>query len=212
MIRLDSLTRRRDTAAKRERNGHIELRPSDHEEPTWEVRQPGDTRRRRLDGRTRAILSVAAAAAVVVNAGAAYAYWRITGSETGHWSAGSSVELALHARSDLNHPLFPGQVGNLTVTVTNDFDYPIRITSVTAGAGTIVADTEHRERGCKEARVRLTRDYFAVSWEVPHNTIGAFTLPGALSMPPDADGSCTGAVFTVPVQASGIGRSSTTDP
>ncbi|WP_433297880.1 hypothetical protein ACQP2F_42075 [Actinoplanes sp. CA-030573] len=211
MIRLDSLTRRRDTTAKRERTGHIELRPSDHEEPTWEVRHPGDARRRRLDGRTRAILSVAAAAAVVVNAGAAYAYWRITGSETGHWNAGSSVDLALRARSDLNHPLFPGQVGNLTVTVTNDFDYPIRITSVTPGAGNIVADTEHRERGCKDTRVRLTRERFAVSWEVPRNTIGAFTLTDALSMNPDANGSCSGAIFTVPVQASGVGRNPTSE-
>jgi hypothetical protein len=206
VIRLEALTRRRDGAAKPQQNGHIELHPSDHEEPTWEVRPAGEVRRRRLDGRTRAILSVAAAAAVVVNAGAAWMYWRITGSETGHGRDGTAVELALRARSDLNHPLFPGQIGNLTVTVTNDYDVPIRITSLAPGAGNVLADTEHRDRGCKDPGVRLTQSRFPVSWDVPRNTIGAFTIADALTMRRDADGACNGATFTVPVQASGMSR------
>ena len=204
MIRLDALTRRRG-AAGRARNGHIELRPADHEEPTWEVRHPGDQRRRRWDGRTRAILSLAA---VLVNAGAAWIYWQVTGSETGHWAGATTVEIALRARSDLNHPLTAGRSGTLAVTVTNDYDYPIRITSVTAGAGNIVADPEHRDAGCKDPKVRLSRDRFVVSWEVPRHTIGAFTLPDALVMRPDAAAVCNGAVFTVPIHASGTSRNS----
>jgi hypothetical protein len=199
---LDALTRRRG-AAGRERNGHIELRPSDHEEPTWEVRHPGDRGRRRWDGRTRAILSLAAVAAVAVNAGAAWIYWRVTDSQTGNWGAATTVELALRARSDLNHPLIAGQRGLLAVTVTNDYDVPIRITSVTPGAGAIIVDPEHREAGCTNPRVRLSRARFAVSWEVPRNTIGAFTLADALVMRPDAAPACDGGVFTVPIQASG---------
>ncbi|MFC7275601.1 hypothetical protein ACFQS1_16555 [Paractinoplanes rhizophilus] len=215
MIRLDALSRRRaasgSTASsespQRDQSGaptgHIELRPSDHEEPTWEVRHPGDRPRRRLDGRTRTILAVAAAATVVVNAGAAWLYWRITGSETGHWGAAATVELTLRARSDIHRPLLAGQTGNLTVTVTNDDDTPVKITSVGPGTGRIVPDAEHRERGCQDPGVRLTRDRFAVSWEVPRNTIGAFTLPGALSMPAESPTVCHGAVFTVPIQAYG---------
>ena len=90
------------------------------------------------------------------------------------------------------------------MTVTNDYDFPIRITTVTPGVGTIVADTEHREAGCRDTRVQVTRDRFPVSWEVPRNTIGAFTIPRALLMPGDADQACEGATFTVPVQASGV--------
>ena len=206
MIRLDALGRRRDTGPKQERNGHIELTAADHEEPTWEVRHPGDLRRKRLDGRTRAILSMAAAAAVVVNAGAAWIYWRVTGSETGHWANGTTVEIALRARSDLNRPLQPGQTGNLTVTVTNDDDHPIKITSVRPGAGNAVADAEHRDAGCKQPGVRLTRDRFEVSWEVPRNTIGAFTIAGGVTMPAGTAPVCAGATFTVPVQASGVAR------
>jgi hypothetical protein len=202
VIRLDPLSRRR-AAADRERTGHIELRPSDHEEPTWEVRTPGEQRRRRLDGRTRVILSVAAVAAIVVNAGAAWMYWRITGSETGHWGAASTVEIALRARSDLSRPLTAGQTGNLTVTVTNDDDVPIRITSVTAGAGRVVADAEHREQGCTDPEVGLTRDSFAVDWQVPRNTIGAFTIPDALARRANSPAACDGATFTLPIQAVG---------
>jgi len=184
---------------------HIELDPADHEEPTWEVRQPGDNRRRRLDRRTKVILSGAAVAAVVVNAGAAWMYWRITGSETAQAGAGS-VSMALRARSDLDKPLRPGQTTNIAVTVTNDYDFPIRITSLTPGAGNIVADDEHREAGCRVSAVSVTRPRFDVSWDVQRNTIGAFTVPDGLVMRPDADPSCAGAIFTVPVQVFGVRR------
>ena len=185
---------------------HIELDPADHEEPTWEVHRPGDRRRRRVDGRTRKILIAAAIGALVVNAGAAWTYWRITNSATGQAGDTGTVELALRARSDLNRPLRPGATGNLMVTVTNDNEFPIRITSVTPGVGNVVADDEHRDGGCRVTEVSLAKAGFAVSWDVPRNTIGAFTIPGALSMRKSANPACLGAVFTVPVQASGRGR------
>ncbi|MET0424856.1 MAG: hypothetical protein ABW046_13320 [Actinoplanes sp.] len=208
MSRLDVLNRWRDGGKDENRSDdmHIELAAADHEEPTWEVRLPGDTKRRRLDGRTRSILIVAAVAAVVVNAGAAWAYWRITGSATEQAASGTSVELALRARSDMNRPLRAGATGNLTVTVTNENDFPIRITEVTPGAGNIVADLERREAGCVRPRVELTQPQFAVSWDVPRNTIGAFTIPGALTMHRAAGQACSGAMFTVPVQAIGVSR------
>lgn len=195
----------RDRSGSRTPDMHIELGPDDHEEPTWEVRYPGDNRRRRLDRRTRVILSGAAIAAVVVNAGAAWLYWRITGSETAQAGA-ASVSMALRARSDLDKPLRPGQTTDIAVTVTNDYDFPIRITSLTPGNGNIVADDEHREAGCKVAAVTITRPRFEVSWDVQRNTIGAFTVPDGLTMRPDAHPSCAGAVFTVPVQVFGVRR------
>jgi hypothetical protein len=182
---------------------HIELAPADHEEPTWEVRQPGQPRRRRLDGRTRAILSVAAAGAIVVNAGAAWAYWQITKSSTGRTDSGTAVQLALRARSDLNMPLRRGKRSNLTVTVVNEYDFPIRIKVITPGAGNVVADDERRDAGCLVAGVGITRPRFDVSWEVPRNTIGAFTIADGLTMRDDANPKCENAVFTVPVQATG---------
>jgi hypothetical protein len=210
VIRRDVLPDRpRDSGNDSEEGGfgtdmHIELDPTDHEEPTWEVRQPGDGRRRRMTGRTKSILVAAAVAAVVVNAGAAWAYWRIAEPGTGQVAAGAAVELALRARSDLNKPLQPGSIGNMTVTVTNDHEFPIEITAVTPGAGNIVADDEHRDAGCTFAGVDMTQLSFAVRWDVPRNTVGAFTLRNALTMRPTTDPACRGAVFTVPVQVTGV--------
>jgi hypothetical protein len=177
---------------------------SDMEEPTWEVRRPGRGKGR-LDGRTRSILSAAAVAAVVVNAGAAWAYWKVTASETDGARADTAVELTLRGRSDLNRPLTPGGTGNLTVTLTNDNNYPITITSVSLGGGNVVADDQHRDAGCRKGTgVSLTKTAFPVSWDVPRNTIGAFSIPDGLRMAASSKKACQGATFTVPVQVSGV--------
>jgi hypothetical protein len=205
-MKRDVLTRRGEqvdpTATKRPPI-EVTVEP-DMEEPTWEVRRPGRGKGR-LDGRTRSILSAAAVAAIVVNAGAAWAYWKVTASETGSARAGTAVELTLRGRSDLNRPLLPGGTGNLTVTLTNDNDFPITITSVSAGPGNVVADDEHREAGCREITgVSLTKTAFEVSWAVSKNTIGAFSIPEGLRMDVNSNKACQGAIFTVPVQVSGV--------
>jgi hypothetical protein len=177
-------------------------RPDDDDEPTGDLRRRGLLSR--LDARTRSILLSAAAAAVVVNAGAVWAYWHITGSETGRANAGVVVELNLRGRSDLNVPLTPGSTGDLIVAVTNDNDFPVRITSVSPGAGNIVADAEHRENGCVNTGVVVTRDSVQVRWDVERNNVGAYTVPGGLTMAASSDPACAGAVFTVPVLVSGM--------
>lgn len=157
----------------------------------------------RLDPRSRSILVAAAIAAVIVNAGAAWAYWRISEPEAGRTAAGTVVELNLQGRSDLNKPLRPGDTGNLTVTVTNDHNVAIRIISVSPGVGNIIADDEHREAGCTNTGVIVAHESVKVRWEVPRNTVGAFTVPDGLSMTADSDRACAGATFTVPVLVRG---------
>jgi hypothetical protein len=182
---------------------HIELETADHEEPTWEVRPAGQSRRR-LDRRTRTILGVAVAAAIVVNVGAAWAYWHVTRSPaTIQAAAGTAVELTLHARNDLNSALVPGRTGNLTVTVANQYDFPIRIRQVTPGGGKIVADEEHLAAGCTSPGVSFTQRQYAVSWDVPRNTVGAFTIPDGLAMSRTTRPACRGATYTVPVTVTG---------
>jgi hypothetical protein len=173
-----------------------------YDEPTWEVRKPNG--RPGLDRRTKAILSVAAATAIVVNAGAAWAYWKVTASETGGARAGTAVHLTLRGRSDLDIPLHPGHTGNMTVTLINDNDFPVRITSVTPGRGNVVADDEHRDAGCLDTGVSMTKDAFAVSWNVTRNNVAAYTVPNALHMDARAKRACIGATFTVPLQTSGV--------
>ena len=174
------------------------------EEPTWEVYQPGIVRRR-LDRRTRSVLGAAVAAAIVANAGVAWAYWTVSGSRSRSAASGGAVEMVLRARSDSDRPLIPGGTGSLTVTLTNDNDFPIKITSVTRAAGNVLADSEHRDAGCTDANgVTMTHPAFPVSWEVARNTIGAFTIPDGLVRAPVRSRKCDGAVFSIPIRAIGV--------
>jgi hypothetical protein len=201
LIRRDGGTKRAVVPPPPETKVTVTAATEPHDEPTWEVRHPD---KRRSDSRTKSILAVAAAAALVVNAGAAWAYWRVMDARTGSAKPGTTVEMQLRGRSDLNVPLMPGRTGNLTVTVTNDNDYPIRITAVAPGAGNVVADDEHRDAGCRDADVALAKSTFPVSWDVARNAIGAYTIPDGLVMARGTTSGCLGATFTVPVQTTGI--------
>ncbi|GLW29671.1 hypothetical protein [Actinoplanes regularis] len=201
MIRRDVLTGAPEAGGNTE--GRIELVGEDQEEPTWEVREP---RKRRFDRRSRAILGAAALAAILANAGAAWAYWKITEPSQVAEPAPVAIDMVLRARNDLAQTLRPGDTGNLLVTVTNDKTVPIRITSIRMGPGNVVADPEHRDAGCTEPGVRINRPVFSVSWEVARNTVGAFAVNDALTMSNAVPEACVGATFTVPLRAEGVQR------
>jgi hypothetical protein len=195
--RYDGLTKGRTPAP------HDDVRaPAPVGDPVYDPQVPKV--RRKLDRRTQWILAVAAAAAVVVNAGAAWSYWKVTKSATGGQAGGTAVELSLRARSDYNRPLTAGRTGNLTVTLTNDYDFPIQISRVRRGNGQVVADDEHSDAGCEPAGVSMSREEFDVTWSVPRNTIGAFTILDGLTMAADTKPECVGATFTLPVRVTGI--------
>ena len=204
LARRDVLSRTDERPAASGRSG---MQDVFDEEPTGELGAPAAKHGllSRLDARTRSLLTAAAVAAVLVNAGAVWAYWHITGSETGRAAnAGTAVELNLRARSGLSRPLTPGSTGDLTVTVTNDNNFPVRITSVSLAPGAILADDEHRENGCAEHGVAMVPESAAVRWSVARNSVGAFTVPGGLRMAPDSDAACAGAIFSIPVLVSGM--------
>lgn len=163
---------------------------------------------RKVNRRTKVILTVAAVVAVAVNAGVAWAYWSITGSGTGAAVAGSSIELTLKGQSDEAEPLFPGSTSDLTVTVTNDNNFPIQITTLMPGKGATTADDEHRTAGCRSTGVVVAKNLNTVSWDVPKNSIGVFTVPDGIKMTNQSDTACQGAVFTIPVQAIGVSAAS----
>lgn len=199
-MRLDGFTKR----DRGDGQGGMTVLPAP-DERTWEVSQPntGRSGMRRFDRRTRSLLTAAAVVVILVNAGVVWAYWQVT-EAGGSARAGASVELTLLGRSDFNRPLPAGQTGHLTVTVTNDYEFPIRITSVKAAPGRAVADDEHRNAGCEDPAVTMTRVAYDVKWNVDGNTIGAFTIPEGLTMAPDGPAACRGATFTVPIQVTGV--------
>ena len=132
----------------------------------------------------------------------------LIGEGTGVAVAGTVVELKLTGRSDDSKPLYPGGTTNLTVTVANQNDFPIKITSLTPGENAVTADPDHRDAGCRNTGVVVAQDVMVVSWEVPKNTIGVFTVPDGVRMTNSSDSACQGATFTIPVRANGVSNAS----
>lgn len=158
---------------------------------------------RRSSLSTRSVVVVAAALALIAAGGAAWAVWRIGGSQTSTTVAGSAVELRLVAVPRPDVPLYPGSVSDLRVTVENDNSFPIVVTLVRPGAGATTADESHRNAGCRTTGVSLTAPGFSVTWPVPAGSRREFLLTGAIKMANDSDSACQGAVFGVPLTASG---------
>ena len=75
-------------------------------------------------------------------------------------------------------------------------------------AGRTVADDGHADGGCRDTGVVVARSVQTVSWEVPKNSIGVFTLADGIRMTNQSDTACQGAVFTIPVQATGVSAAS----
>jgi hypothetical protein len=168
---------------------------------------PVSRRLRRLDRRGRAVLAVAAAVAVLVNAGVVWAYWDLGRQGAGVSPAGAAIQLKLQGISDDSGPFAPGSRAGLTVTVPNQHTFPVRIVSLRPGAGKVTADPEHRQAGCL-ATGEAAADSLTVSWQVPRNTVGVFTVPDLLTLTAGSDPACRGAVFTMPVRATGVSDSS----
>ncbi len=163
---------------------------------------------RKVDRRSKVVLSAAGAAFIAVNAGVAYAFWKLTGDGTATAVAGSAIELNLSGVSDDNKPLFPGGTSNLTVTVANDNAFPITVTTLSPGSGKAVADEAHRKAGCVNTGVVITASVHEVAWTVPKNSVGVFRLPDGIKMTNQSDTTCQGATFTIPVQATAISAAS----
>ena len=121
----------------------------------------------KVDRRGKVILSLAAAAAVLVNAGAAWAYWMVNGGAPARRGR-PAVELALTGKSDDSKPLYPGGTTNLTVTVTIRTTFPIRSLGV-AGDKDVTADSSPRDAGAGHGSSLPGRDRRVVG--VPKNTI-----------------------------------------
>lgn len=96
--------------------------------------------------------------------------------------------------------LYPGGDGDLKIHIKNDNAYPVRVTNINTGAGSI---TSNKGAACN-ASTGATFVNTAGSWDVSANNTASFTLAGKVRMSNISDSTCQGAVFTVPVALSGV--------
>jgi hypothetical protein len=141
-----------------------------------------------------------AAAAALVAAGGALAYYTSTGSGTGGASVASPDPVTIAARTPASGLLYPGASGEVDATVSNPNPFPVRINSLVLDGG-IGVDGSHSD--CDTSALHYTtQDNGGAGWNVPAK-VGAtegtldLTLADALNMDVGAANACQGAAFTV---------------
>lgn len=147
---------------------------------------------------TKRFLAVGLPLTVVAATGIAVAQWTASGSGTGRAQAGqpvapTSISVADATVSDV---LTPGNTGDVLFQLHNSNDYPIDVT-VTKPAGAAAA---------------VLPANCVVSYTIPASTVvhvdansdsALTTLPAAASMG-NADQTCAGASFSIPLALSGV--------
>jgi len=162
---------------------------------------------RTLSRRSKAVLAVAGALALLVNGGVAWAYWRISGTGTTAATAATVANLQVSGASYPDLPLFPGARGGLVVTVKNPNSFPVIVKRVMPGPGPVTADEAHRSAGCNQNGVSLVRNSFSVSWPIPANSQKIFPISNSVAMSNASDNACQGATFSIPLSVSGTSSS-----
>ena len=147
---------------------------------------------------------VAAAIAVALIAGAAFAAWTTGGTGHGTAKAKTSVALATVAVPASGPSLFPGADARVTVRVTNDNDYPVRITDLAYGgaAATTVTGAQGACATGADAELVFT-DQAGLALDVDAHTSATFDVDG-VHMGTGAANGCQGATFTIPVTLTGV--------
>jgi hypothetical protein len=133
---------------------------------------------------------LASALSVLLVASVAFAAWTSSGSGSGQAASTTSVNSTITPAAD-GDSLYPGAVKSYTVTINNPNDYPVIVTSISAGSSNEV-------NGCAAGTV--TSD--AVT--NPAGTIaakGTATYTLVSRMAAGATDACKAQVFTLPLTA-----------
>ena len=149
----------------------------------------------------RRILVTASLALGALFIGVAFAAWTATGTGSGTAKAisGSSSTVTTDAAGAVAD-LYPGfNAGTVYFQVDNPNPYPVRFTTMTAGAV-----TSSDEANCPASNVTVANKS-GLTIDVPANTTTAVsrTVTNAVSMASAAPDGCKGQTFTIAVSLSG---------
>jgi hypothetical protein len=145
-------------------------------------------------------LLVAVIASLAITA-VAFAAWTASGTGSSTAKATSAVALTTSdASASTTATLYPGATGSLRITINNPNPYPVRITTIAAGSGSVSATGGIGT--CSTTGVSLVPQS-GLALDVAANGSSTFTVSGAVTMDNTSDNGCQGATFTVPVSLSG---------
>lgn len=160
----------------------------------------------------RRIIAVGTTLIALAVVGFVYAAWTTNGSGSGYAKAQSARPLAtIDVSASTITSLFPGGNGDLLLKISNPNDYPVKVTAVAGGSGSISVDAGHST--CAASNVSLNATLATTVTLADPILVGANsesaerTLRGVVSMIPDAANACQGAVFSIPLSLSGVSNS-----
>jgi hypothetical protein len=150
----------------------------------------------------RKLVFVLAAIVVLVLSSIVLAAWSTSGSGNGYAKAGTASALVLgDASASTTADLYPGSTGSVKLAVTNNNNFPVRVTAVTKqAAGTITSD---KGAACNASTGVTFTNQSGLTLDLAANQTQTFTLANAVSMTNASDNTCQGAVFTIPVDVTG---------
>jgi hypothetical protein len=150
----------------------------------------------------RKLVFVLAAIVVLVLASIVLAAWSTSGSGTGYAKAGTASALVIgDASASTTADLYPGSTGAVKLMVTNNNNFPVRVTAVSKqAAGTITSD---KGAACNASTGVTFTNQTGLALDVAANATQTFTLASAVSMTNASDNTCQGAVFSIPVDVTG---------
>jgi hypothetical protein len=154
-------------------------------------------RRGRSMSAKRGFVAALSVVGVLALGGAAWAYFRSSGSGNGHGTTGTMSTVILNAVAGTpSAALYPGGTGDVSIEVNNPNDYAVTLVSVT-GNGTITPDAGHA--GCTTTGVTFANQT-GLSTSIPASATNyQVHFSGAVSMSASSSSGCQGASFSIPV-------------
>lgn len=144
---------------------------------------------------SKRIKIVAGGTAALFGVGVAFAAWTSTGEGSASVTAGEEVNLTVAAVGEVAE-LYPGQSKDITVDVTNNNPYPVKVLSVTSAPGDPDSVTGADGTACDITDVTISADPSADEVLTEAEGIDdseqyTFTV----FMPEDAESDCQNATF-----------------
>lgn len=143
----------------------------------------------------RRVTVLATTISVLLIAGVVFAAWTSTATGDGSASSFDHVDTLIDSivTETAGTNLYPGATTDITVTVTNDQDYPVTVASIDAGESNVEGD-------CAAGSVTTAAQTLGASAdELAAGASKDYTL--VATMGGDAAEACAGVTFTIPVSA-----------
>ena len=135
--------------------------------------------------------------AFLLSCGIAAAAWSSNGTGTATAKAATAQGVTTSAVAVTTGLLYPGGTGDLFIKVDNSNPFPVRVTAVGAGAGSVTA--AGGIGSCSTHGVALSAAQTGLTFDIGASSSGTRTFAGVVSMSTASESGCQGATFTIPV-------------